>query len=129
MAIDPKILESLRRLGIPRQEIRESFIRSGGKGGQNVNKVETGVVLRHPPSGMVVRVTDTRSQARNREMAWKRLAAAFKKRQEERSNRRKQAIQKEIRRKRPKPRRVRKRILESKKRQGDKKRLRRRVEE
>lgn len=129
MPIDLKVLESLRRLGISPEEILESFVRSGGKGGQNVNKVETGVVLRHPKSGIIVRVTDTRSQARNRELAWKRIAAAFKKRQEDRLKLRKQAIQKEIRRNRRKPRRVRERILDSKKRRGETKRLRRRLQE
>ena len=129
MPIDLKVLESLRRLGISPEEILESFVRSGGKGGQNVNKVETGVVLRHPKSGIIVRVTDTRSQARNRELAWKRIAAAFKKRQEDRLKLRKQAIQKEIRRNRRKPRRVRERILDSKKRRGETKRLRRRPQE
>ncbi len=127
MPIDPKVLERLRGLGIAPEEVRESFARSGGKGGQNVNKVETGVVLRHPKSGVVVRVSDTRSQARNRKIAWRRLAASIKKRQEERLKKRKQAIQKEIRRKRRKPRRVRQRILDFKKRRGETKRLRARV--
>ena len=79
MPIDSRVVERLRRLGLPPEEVRESFARSGGKGGQNVNKVETGVILSHPKSGIVVRVSDTRSQARNREIAWNRyfgLAAA-----------------------------------------------------
>ncbi len=129
MAVDPKVLERLRRLGIKPGEVRESFARSGGKGGQNVNKVETGVILRHAKSGIIVRVSDTRSQARNREIAWKRLAAAVKKKQDDRIKKRKQAIQKEIRKKRRKPRRVRERILDSKKRRGQTKRLRDRVRE
>ena len=129
MPIDPKVLERLRRLGLPPEEVRESFARSGGKGGQNVNKVETSVILRHSKSGIVVRVSDTRSQARNRELAWKRLATACKKQQDERLKERKQALQKEIRKKRRKPRRVREKILDSKKRRGETKRLRGRVQE
>lgn len=50
-----------------------SFVRGSGPGGQHRNKVETGVRLVHPPSGIVVVATDDRSQTRNRENAFARL--------------------------------------------------------
>jgi ribosome-associated protein len=60
----------------------EFFIASG-PGGQNRNKVETGVRLTHRPSGMVVTATERRSQARNRDAAYERMAARLEEAQRE----------------------------------------------
>ena len=55
------------------KEVRMSFLRGSGPGGQHRNKVESGVRLFHPPSGIVVTATDRRSQIQNRELAFERL--------------------------------------------------------
>lgn len=55
----------------------ETF-RSGGHGGQNVNKVETGARVKHPASGAVGQSTDERSQYQNKRIALKRMVATSK---------------------------------------------------
>ena len=57
---------TMHRLGVREDDLDEQFVRSRGAGGQNVNKVSTCVVLRHRPSGIVVRCQRERSQALNR---------------------------------------------------------------
>src|SRR5262252_10770900 len=74
--MDP-VDERMRSLGIRDIDLEETFARSSGPGGQNVNKVATAVTLRHRPSGMSVTVQDSRSQATNRKLARERLLDAI----------------------------------------------------
>ena len=64
----------LAKLGVRPGDLSETFTRSGGAGGQNVNKVETAEQLVHRPSGLSVRCSDERSQGQNRLIARARLA-------------------------------------------------------
>ncbi|AKP26019.1 Peptide chain release factor 2-like protein [Leptospira interrogans serovar Manilae] len=63
---ESKLLELMEILQIKETELEESFTKSGGKGGQNVNKVSTAVHLRHKPTGIEVKCSLYRTQGLNR---------------------------------------------------------------
>ncbi len=78
------VVERMACLGIHEVDLEETFARSSGPGGQNVNKVATAVTLRHRPSGVSVTVQDSRSQAVNRKLARERLLDAIESARQER---------------------------------------------
>lgn len=83
--VTPGKLEELRHrmetLGVYEADLEESFVRSGGPGGQKVNKSATCVRLRHHPSDLEVKVQRTRNQQLNRYYARKRLCELLEARQ------------------------------------------------
>jgi protein subunit release factor B len=105
-------------------ELQETFARSGGPGGQNVNKVSTAVTLRHRPSGISVTVQDSRSQAMNRKLARERLLAELQRRQRERKAADLAQREKTRRQNSPRPRALKRKILETKRKRSTLKKLR-----
>jgi protein subunit release factor B len=118
------IKNRMKQLRIYESDLVESFARSGGPGGQNVNKVSTAVTLRHLPSGISVTVQDSRSQAINRKLARERLLDAIESTREGQRMAEIAKREKERRRKSPRPAALKRKILESKRRRADLKKQR-----
>ena len=119
----------MNELGVRESELEEIFARSGGPGGQNVNKVSTAVTLHHLPSGLRVTVQDSRSQASNRKLARERLLDLMERRR--RTERALELSRREkLRRQRsPRPRALKRKILEGKRRRSKLKKLRTNVDD
>ena len=118
------LADRTRKLRITETDLEESFARSSGPGGQNVNKVSTAVTLRHLPSGISVTVQDSRSQAINRKLARERLLDAIESTREGQRMAEIAKREKERRRKSPRPAALKRKILESKRRRADLKKQR-----
>jgi protein subunit release factor B len=120
--------ERMRRLGICDDDLEETFARSSGPGGQNVNKVATAVTLRHRPSGTSVTVQDSRSQSVNRKLARERLFDAIQNARETRRAAEIAEREKARRRKSPRPAALKRRILESKRKRSELKKQRAKID-
>ena len=118
--------DAVARLKLRAEDFEESFARSSGPGGQNVNKVSTAVTLRHAPSGRSVTAQDHRSQARNRVLARERLVALIERERREAADALVSEREKTRRRNAPRPRGIRAAFRESKRRRGAVKQLRQR---
>ena len=112
--------------GIREEDLEERFIRSGGPGGQNVNKVSTCVCLRHIPTGLEVKVQQERSQALNRFLARRLLAQKLEEQRLGRLSEERQRIAKIRRQKRRRSRRAKEKLLATKRLHSLKKQSRRR---
>jgi protein subunit release factor B len=116
--------ERLARLKLDVADFEEKFSRSSGPGGQHVNKVSTAVMVRHVPSGVSVNVQDTRSQSMNRQLAWTRVMDAIEEQRRAERAARRAEIEKKRRQNSKRPRGVKERILEGKKRRSNIKKMR-----
>jgi protein subunit release factor B len=120
-----KILhEKMNALNIHEEDIFESFVRSGGRGGQNVNKTSTCVYLKHIPTGIDVKCQKERSQALNRYHARVILLNKIEQLIKGRGSEEIQRIEKIRRQKRKRSKRAKEKLLADKRIISEKKKLR-----
>ena len=111
-----RILKTMmRNMGIKESDIKEKFIRSGGHGGQNINKVSTCVYLKHLPTGIEVKCSKERYQYMNRFLARRILVDKIEERKSGKLSQLKIRIEKIRRQKRRRSRRAKEKVLEAKK--------------
>jgi protein subunit release factor B len=116
--------EKLKSLGIFEKDIRESFIRSGGSGGQKVNKASTCVYLKHLPTGIEVKCQKTRSQRLNRYYARQILYRKIDRLIKGRMSEEEKKVAKMRRQKRKRSRRAKEKMLAEKRLHAQKKKER-----
>lgn len=118
------LIEKMSGLGIKETDILESFIRSGGPGGQNVNKTSTCVYLKHVPTGIEVKCQKERSQALNRYFARRLLIKKIENLILGELSEERKIFEKIRRQKRKRSRRAKLKMLEAKRKHSQKKQLR-----
>jgi len=124
---EAQLARRMAALGVREADLEETFVRSGGHGGQNVNKTSTCVMLFHRPSGLQVKCQATRQQGLNRFLARRLLLDKIEERQKGYIAARRAEIEKIRRQKRKRSRRAKERMLADKSHHADKKAARQRI--
>ena len=117
--------QKMQALGILDADLEEKFLRSGGAGGQHVNKTSTCVQLLHRPTGILVKCQQDRSQAINRYLARRILVQRIEAKILGKKSEEQQAREKIRRQKRRRSRRAKEKMLAGKHHQSEKKGFRR----
>ncbi len=123
-AKEKELEQIMTALDIREDDIEESFIRSGGRGGQHVNKVSTCVYLKHIPTGLEVKYQEERSQGLNRYKARVLLAKKIESLLKGAESEERRRIEKIRRQKRRRSKRAREKMLAEKRITSEKKKLR-----
>jgi protein subunit release factor B len=124
---ETQLARRMELLGVKEADLEETFVRSGGHGGQNVNKTSTCVMLRHRLTGIQVKCQETRQQGLNRFLARRLLLDKIEALRTGHVAAERARMEKIRRQKRRRSRRSQQRILAEKARHGAKKESRRRL--
>ena len=122
---EAQLTQRMTTLGVRAADVEESFVRSGGHGGQNVNKVSTCVMLVHRPTGVQVKCQETRQQGLNRFIAWHLLLDKIEAQRQAKIKVERDRVEKLRRQKRKRSKGAKERMLADKSRHSAKKSSRR----
>ena len=122
---EAQLAQRMAALNVLEADLEETFVRSGGHGGQNVNKTSTCVMLLHRPTGLQVKCQTTRQQGLNRFIARRLLLDKIEERQQGYVAAERDRVERVRRQKRRRSRRAKARMLADKSRQSTKKEHRR----
>ena len=118
------LTERMEKLGVREEDLRETFVRSSGPGGQKVNKTSSCVQLVHVPTGLAVKCQQERSQTLNRFLARRLLLDRIERLKEGILRAEKEKIEKIRRQKRKRSKRAKEKMLTEKRQTAEKKALR-----
>ncbi len=119
--------QKIKKLGLRESDFEETFLRSSGAGGQNVNKVSTCVWVRHLPTGLAVKCQRERSQGLNRFLAKRLLVEKIEVLHLGEQSRKRSEIEKIRRQKRRRSKRAKEKLLKAKRERSEIKSLRKKV--